>query len=36
VIRVFVVDDTEPDPERHEPHVEAWRKVPGRTFAEVA
>lgn len=32
MIRVFVVYDTEPDPERYEQHVELCRAVPGATF----
>jgi hypothetical protein len=32
VIRVFVVYEQEPDPERYEEHAELCRKVPGGTF----
>jgi hypothetical protein len=32
VIRVFVVYESPPDPERYERHAELCRKVPGATF----
>jgi hypothetical protein len=32
MVRVFVVYESEPDPERYEQHVELCRKVPGSTF----
>jgi uncharacterized protein (TIGR02118 family) len=32
VIRVFVLYDEEPDPQRYEQHAELCRKVPGGTF----
>ena len=32
MVRVFVVYESEPDPERYEQHVELCRKVPGATF----
>ena len=32
MIRVFVVYDTEADPERYEQHADLCRKVPGSTF----
>jgi hypothetical protein len=32
VIRVFVVYEQEPDPERYEQHAELCRQVPGGTF----
>ena len=32
MVRVFVVYESEPDPERYEQHVELCREVPGSTF----
>ena len=32
MIRVFVLYETEPDPERYERHAELCRQVPGGTF----
>jgi EthD domain len=32
LVRVFVVYESEPDPERYEQHAELCRKVPGSTF----
>ena len=32
MVRVFVVYESEPDPERYAQHVELCRKVPGSTF----
>jgi hypothetical protein len=32
MVRVFVVYESEPDPESYEEHVELCRKVPGATF----
>ena len=32
MIRVFVVYESPPDPERYEQHVELCRRVPGATF----
>jgi hypothetical protein len=32
LIRVFVVYETEPDPDRYEQHAELCRRVPGSTF----
>ena len=32
MIRVFVVYEAEPDPERYEQHAELCRRVPGATF----
>jgi hypothetical protein len=32
VIRVFVVYEAEPDPDRYEQHAELCRRVPGGTF----
>lgn len=32
MVRVFVVYEAEPDPERYEEHAELCRRVPGATF----